>query len=384
MARPVLEHTRMGQIARLRVAGGEDGYRPGDVIAGKYRLDWETQEGGMCRVWMAVNAALDLPVAIKFLHRELRCPALVRSLQREARAMAVLHHPAVVQVFDSGEMSPDDPYIVMERLEGEDLRQSLDKDGPLPAEDAVRLLLPIASGLRAAHAHGIVHRDLKPENILVARDDGGNVQPKLLDFGIAKFKSEERPTTVSDIVVTGTIGYMPPEQAFGLEGLDHRADIWAFCAVLYEVISGKTPVSIESFADMQRSLLEDTIPAITTTSGVDNTLWAILERGLRSDPDERWGSMHDLGEALARWLVSRGILEDIRGCSIASEWLDRPARGRTVPNSGLCDVSTQPTLPALSPVPTRPFPLVKPRGHKVDGRALLRALSGGAYRQITA
>jgi serine/threonine-protein kinase len=371
----------MGQVARLRIPGAEDGYRPGDVIAGKYRLDWETQEGGMCRVWMAVNAALDLPVAIKFLHRELRCPALVRSLQREARAMAALHHPAVVQIFDSGEMSPDDPYIVMERLEGEDLRQLLDRDGPLPTEDAVRLLLPIASGLCAAHAHGIVHRDLKPENILLAREDGGTIQPKLLDFGIAKFKTEGRPSAGSDIVATGTIGYMPPEQAFALEGLDHRADIWAFCCVLYEVISGEMPVPIESFDEMRRALLEDKIEAPTASAGVDDTLWAILERGLRSDPNERWSSMHELGQALARWLVSRSILEDVRGCSVATEWLDRPNPARVAPNDGLCDASTQPKVPSQSPTPTLPFPLVRRKGRKVDGHALLRALSRDAKRR---
>ena len=148
------------------VAVLEESYRSGDVIAGKYRLDWEAQQGGMCHVWMAVNEALNLPVAIKFLHRELRCPGYVSYLRREARVMAVLHHPAIVQIFDSGEMSPDNPFIVMERLEGEDLRQSLEREGPWRAEDAVRLLLPIASALCAAHEHGIVHRDLKPENIL--------------------------------------------------------------------------------------------------------------------------------------------------------------------------------------------------------------------------
>src|SRR6185369_798270 len=128
----------------------EESYRSGDVIAGKYRLDWEAQQGGMCHVWMAVNEALNLPVAIKFLHRELRCPALVDFLRREARVMAVLHHPAIVQIFDSGEIAPDNPFIVMERLEGEDLRQSLEREGPWRAEEAVRLLLPIASGLCAA------------------------------------------------------------------------------------------------------------------------------------------------------------------------------------------------------------------------------------------
>ena len=150
-----------------RAAEPEESFRAGDLIAGKYRLDEETREGGMCRVWMGVNAVLDLPVAIKFIHPKLRCPELTHALRREARAIAALQHPAVVRVFDSGELSPDNPYIVLERLEGEDLREFLDRERRLTAEEAVRLLLPIASGVQAAHAHGIVHRDLKPELSLI-------------------------------------------------------------------------------------------------------------------------------------------------------------------------------------------------------------------------
>lgn len=350
----------MMHIAPNEVAVVEESYGSGDVIAGKYRLDWEAQQGGMCHVWMAVNEVLDLPVAIKFLRRELRCPAFVSFLQREARVMAVLRHPAIVQIFDSGEIAPDNPFIVMERLEGEDLRQSLEREGPWRAEDAVRLLLPIASGLCAAHEHGIVHRDLKPENILLARDTVGTILPKLLDFGIAKANSEGLRAPVLDTNATGTVGYMAPEQAFALEGLDHRADIWAFCAVLYEVISGSIPLSGESLDDMQRAHVQDVISPLTRSSGVDGALWAILERGLRVDPNERWSSMHELGQALARWLVARGILEDVRGGSITTEWFDR----------SLSD--------------SLPFPLVrtaKVKGSAIDGWALLRALASDPRRR---
>src|SRR5713101_9745405 len=105
-----------------KAADPDETYHAGAVIAGKYRLDEEVREGGMCRVWMGVNTVLDLPVAIKVIHPRLRCPELARCLQREARAIAALQHPAIVRVFDSGELSPHDPYIVLERLEGEDLR----------------------------------------------------------------------------------------------------------------------------------------------------------------------------------------------------------------------------------------------------------------------
>src|SRR5258706_470817 len=120
-----------------------------------------------------------------------------------------------------------------------------------------------------------------------------------LDFGIVKANSEGLRARVLDTNATGTVGYMAPEQAFAHEGLDHRADIWAFCAVLYEVISGSTPLSSESFDDMQRSHVQDAISPLTRSSGVDGALWAILERGLHVDPNERWSSMHELGQGLA-------------------------------------------------------------------------------------
>jgi serine/threonine protein kinase len=367
----------MMQMVPQKVAVAEDTYHAGDVVAGKYRLDWEASEGGMCRVWMAVNTTLDLPVAIKFLHRELRCSALVDCLQREARAMAALHHPAVVRVFDWGQISPDNPFIVMERLDGDDLRQTLDSEGPLSAEDAVRLMLPIASGLCAAHAHGIVHRDLKPENILLARDDGGRIQPKLLDFGIARVSSEDRSRAVSEIHAIGTVGYMPPEQVFALEGLDHRADVWAFCAVLYEIISGETPVSGESLDDMRRAFIQDTIPSLADSSGVEEALWALLERGLRKDPNERWSTMHELGRALGQWLVSRGILDDVFGCSIAAEWFDRSAPDAVAKRTGPDDASAQPTRhPSAST--TLPFSVIRTKGRAIDGWALMRALARSA------
>jgi serine/threonine-protein kinase len=314
---------------------------------------------------MGVNEVLDLPVAIKFIHPKLRCPELTRALQREARAIAALQHPAIVRVFDSGELSPDNPYIVLERLEGEDLRELLDRKGRLTAEEAVRLLLPIASGVQAAHARGIVHRDLKPENILLARDDAGRIQPKVLDFGIATLPWEDRSD--SECRSVGTIGYMPPEQAFNLE-VDPRADVWSFCTVLYEVIAGETPLSVRSFDEMRHSLVHDVIPSLAERAAVDAALSSIVERGLRRNPDERWSSIRELGQALARWLSSRGVQEDVSGRSIAVEWLSEPSPLAPVTSHrGIATASERMT--------TSPFPLMKETVRAMDRRAALSTLA---------
>jgi serine/threonine-protein kinase len=342
----------------------EDGFRAGDLIGGKYRLDHETKEGGMCRVWMGVNAVLDLPVAIKFLHSRLRCPELARSLQREARAIAALQHPAIVRVFDSGEMSPNNPFIVLERLDGEDLRELLGRERRLTAEDAVRLLLPIASGVHAAHARGIVHRDLKPENILLARDDAGRIQPKVLDFGIATLLWEERWQRETERGSVGTVGYMPPEQAFDLE-VDIRADIWSFCAVLYEIISGATPFYGRSLDEMRRALAHDFVPSLVDTAAVDGRLWSIVERGLRIDPAERWTSMRELGQVLAGWLSSKGVREDVSGRSITAEWFERES---LVPAAPQAESSTE-----FDQRTTAPFLLVAERA--ADRQEALSALA---------
>jgi serine/threonine-protein kinase len=335
----------------------DSGYGPGDVIAGKYRLGSTIREGSLCRVRMGVHEMLDLPIAIKYLRPTFRCPMLARSLQREARATAALRHPAIVRILDWGLVSSDDGYIVMEQLEGEDFRECLARESPLEPERAIRLLLPVCGGMVVAHARGVVHRDLKPENIILARDDAGRVQPKILDFGIASRAIEQKLGEESGASAIGTVGYMPPEQAFGLDSVDHRTDIWAFCAIVYEALSGSTPVLGETLEEQRRALVQETIPSLATTIGIDDALWLILERGLRKEPSERWPGMRELGEELAGWLVSRGAYDDVCGTSIVAEWLR--------PSASADEHATIATSPPASGVRTNvavegvPFPLVR-------------------------
>ena len=214
-------------------------YRVGDVIAGKYRLDALLGEGGMGTVWRAFNLQLEAPVALKLIRGELDRVSLAQRLKQEARAAAKLGHPAIVRVFDVGDSELGDPYIVMELLKGQTLGHLLATEQRLSAVHGLQLLLPVADALVAAHAKGIVHRDLKPDNIFLAYE-GEQLQPKLLDFGIAKLEGEAGPNQqlTQAGVVLGSPEYMSPEQARGQDNVDHRTDIWSFCVVLYETLTG--------------------------------------------------------------------------------------------------------------------------------------------------
>lgn len=170
-----------------------DKYAVGDVIAGKYRLERLLGEGGQAWVWQARNLALDACVALKVLREDGSNALQIRRLLQEARAAARLGHPAIVRVFDLGEAESGDPFLVMELLEGESLADRLVERGRMSPFEAVRVLLPIADALVAAHAKGIVHRDLKPDNVFLAIGSD-SFQPKLLDFGIAAVRRRQRRT----------------------------------------------------------------------------------------------------------------------------------------------------------------------------------------------
>src|SRR6185437_10249782 len=259
-------------------------HKAGDLVGEKYRLLREAGEGAMGTVWVALNTALECEVAIKLIRAEVRLPVMATRLLREARAAAKLSHPAIVRVFDLGQTSQGDPYIVMELIEGESLADLLEREKQLAPERAVQIILPVVSGMRAAHDRGIIHRDLKPANIVLARCDDGYRQPKVIDFGIAKLRSPREMNTTGSFLL-GTPQYMSPEQAAGGVPVDHRTDIWSLCAMLYELLA-------------------------------DGALWQIVERGLRKNPDERWETMSDLYAALAEWLTARGVLEDASGAAL--------------------------------------------------------------------
>ncbi len=296
----------------------------GSLLAGKYRLELLLGEGGMGFVWSAYNVELELPVAIKLLRAGPKNAMVADRLRLEARAAARLVHPSIVRVFDIAMAENGDPFIVMELLTGQSLAELLAR-GPLNPVRAVQLLLPIAEGLALSHAKGVVHRDLKPDNVFVCQE-GEQIQPKLLDFGIAKLvygsSTSDRLTTRGTLL--GSPNYMSPEQARGDE-VDCRSDIWSFCVVLYEVIAGAAPFRGADKRELLASILSDEPRPLLPEAGVDEQLASIILCGLKKEPADRPASIGELGRMLASWLLANGVSEDACGAPLLSKWLLRPA-----------------------------------------------------------
>jgi len=356
-------------------------YAPGATLSGKYRLDAVLGEGGMGAVWRASNLHLDLPVAIKLIRADLDRGALRARLQLEARSAAKLGHPAIVRVFDVGETEFGDPFIVMELLHGETLAEML-ASGRLSAVRAVQLLLPIVDALTVAHARGIVHRDLKPDNLLIAFEDQ-RIQPKILDFGIAKFaalQDDEQRLTEAGTVVGSPI-YMSPEQARGRDDVDYRTDVWSLSVVLYESITGKTPFGGSNYNALLRAIVEDEPKPIFEHAAGDAQLWEILKRGLSKDRLDRQRSMAELGRALATWLLSRGTTEDACGTSLEAKWGSRVSDPLLSGRVG--SAQPQPPIPSFRPELTLESPVATPAEHsRASGVDPIRAKKRDRKRTV--
>ncbi len=271
---------------------------PGTKL-GPYDIESLLGAGGMGEVYRARDARLNRMVAIKVLPKSFSADAdrLMRFTQ-EARAAAALNHPNILSIFDIGE-EQGAPYIVSELLEGTTLRE-LVRNGPVPIRKTLDCALQTARGLAAAHDKGIVHRDLKPENIFVT-DDG---RVKILDFGLAKLTKPEASSTGGDTLtvqvntepgqVLGTAGYMSPEQVRG-KAADHRADIFAFGSILYEMLSGKRAFRGESPADTMSAILKEEPEELSETGrNIPVPLERIVRHCLEKNPAQRFQSAGDV------------------------------------------------------------------------------------------
>jgi serine/threonine-protein kinase len=295
----------------------------GNIVAGKYQLSAVLGEGGMGSVWLAKNRTLDVDVALKLMRSELaeEVEGVAERMLQEARAAASIGHPAIIQVFDFGFSEFGDPFIVMELLRGESLAEAIHRRGKLRPSRAVQTLLPIVDALAAAHERGIVHRDLKPENIFLSRPPGNRLQPKVLDFGIAKLEQRGAERITRDGAVIGSPAYMAPEQLRGDPGVDARADVWSLSVVLYQMITGKRPFEGESYHASMWNVIHSEPKPIAEYQIADEGLWRIISRGLVKDANARYQSMRALGRELAEWLIARGVKEDICDASLRA-WLD--------------------------------------------------------------
>lgn len=276
--------------------------KPGDVIAGKYRIEKVVGEGGMGIVYAAHHLVLDQRVALKLLLVDaLRGHEVVERFVREAQAAARLRSEHVVRVTDAGALDDGLPFLVMEFLQGCDLAELLRLEGPLAPADVADAMLQALSALGQAHAAGIVHRDLKPANLFLAvRDDGSNLL-KVLDFGISKQQSVKAQwKELTGKAVLGTPSYMSPEQLRSSKNVDARADIWSLGVVMYELLTGLVPFDGESPGEIFAAVLERT-PA--PMQGVRPDLapeWdAVVSCCLARDPAQRFQDAASLAKALA-------------------------------------------------------------------------------------
>jgi len=271
---------------------------PGTKLS-QYEIIAPLGAGSMGEVYRARDSRLNRDVAIKVLPELVSAdPDRLTRFETEAKAAAALNHPNILAVYQMGTYFGT-PYLVTELLEGRTLTEIL-RRGPVPLRKAIHYGMQIAHGLGAAHDKGIVHRDLKPDNIFVTKDD----RVKILDFGLAKLiqpkdsLASAPPTLTLPGIAMGTLGYMAPEQVRGL-ALDHRADIFALGAILYEMVMGKRSFERPTSADTMSAILNEEPPSIAelspeTPAGLER----VIRRCLEKNPESRFQSAADLAFAL--------------------------------------------------------------------------------------
>jgi serine/threonine protein kinase len=294
--------------------------------------------GGMGEVYRARDTRLDRHVAIKILPSELAADTALRErFEREARAISSLNHPHICTLFDVGHHHGID-FLVLEYLEGETVAERLARGGAFDPNDALRIAIGVCDALDKAHRSGIVHRDLKPATVMLSRAGAGSAsspQAKLLDFGLAKRADPAVRTTALSMLPTtpphltaqgailGTFQYMAPEQIEGIEA-DARTDIFAFGALLFEMLTGRTAFEGKTRASLLGAILKDEPPPVSRVQPVaPATLDRIVGICLAKDPDDRYQSARDLLRDL-RWVAS-GSSEGATAWAIAP-----PARSNRV------------------------------------------------------
>ena len=270
-----------------------------------YEVVAELGAGGMGEVYLAKDTRLDRSVALKFLPREIaKDPERRKRLETEARTASSLDHPNILTIYEIDEFEGR-PFIAMAYVSGGNLKERL-AQGPVAIEDAMRYAVQIASGLGAAHARGIVHRDVKPDNILLDE----NNRARLTDFGLAKLKESSGLTGRGTAV--GTVGYMSPEQAQGLE-VDSRSDVFSLGVLLYELFSGKRPFVAEHAAAALYSIVhEKPEPVREINPEIPEPVAAVIDKALAKDPADRYP------DARALEVDLRNIARDLEFSRISS------------------------------------------------------------------
>jgi len=335
------------------------------VIAERYAIGRPIGQGGMGAVFEAVHVHTGRRLAVKtLLSRYVDDPVLVERFMREARATTAIGDPHVVEIVDIGTTPEGDVFMVMELLEGRELKKAMRQDAPLPVARACYIAHQIAAVMGLAHAKGIVHRDLKPANVFLVPRDRDPDYVKVLDFGIAKLDKATHGETDGHTMtrtgqLIGTPSYMSPEQLQGVREIDGRSDVYALGVILYQMLAGDLPYRGESVPDIfLKVMTTDPPPLGSVRPAVPPALAALVHRALARDVNARFADCAALAAALApfaaQWVLgSPPTATDIvvSGAAVAGAHASSP--------SGLSDpvlLMSSPTalVPADGAVPPRP------------------------------
>ncbi|MDQ2700877.1 MAG: protein kinase, partial [Actinomycetota bacterium] len=273
----------------------------GTVLSDRYRLEAKLGSGGMSTVYLARDEVLDRPVAVKLMHREMtEQPDQLERFNQEARAVAKLSNPNVVAVIDAGEDNGR-PYIVLEYVQGETLKQRISRVGALDATEALAYALEVAQGLAVAHEREMVHRDVKPQNVLI--DSTGRA--KLTDFGISRQLNDEGVTAEGRVI--GTTDYVAPEQAMGKD-VDPRSDIYSLGIVLYEMLTGDVPFEADNQIGVAMKHVNEPLPDVQVRRpDISAATARVVEKATEKDPEDRYLTIEEMAEDLQAALEVEAI-----------------------------------------------------------------------------
>ncbi|MEE2829385.1 MAG: protein kinase [Myxococcota bacterium] len=288
--------------AQSRVASSPIMPQPGELFADRYRVQRLLGRGGMGEVYLAVQSRLERPVAVKIL-KPPSCidddPKFDERFLREAAAAANLNHANTITVHDFGQTPEGHLFIVMEYLEGQDLRTVLRSEGTFSAARCIHVAVQICKSLREAHGKGMVHRDLKPANVVLVERDGDRDFLKVLDFGLVKYRGEQTELTLAGKFV-GSPKYTSPEALDRRKQVDHRADIYSLGVLVYTMLAGEPPFVGDPMQILAAHLHEEPSPIAQVNPLAQTTpaLEEVVQRCLRKNPEERFQSMDELLDAL--------------------------------------------------------------------------------------
>ena len=298
--------------------------KPGDVLAGKYRVERVLGSGGMGYVVAARHLQLDQLVAMKFLRRNggagLDETEATGRFLREAKAVVRLRDEHIAKVFDVGTLESGEPYIVMEYLDGCDLSALAKQRGQIPVSEAVEYVMQACEALAEAHSIGIVHRDVKLANLFVTRGHAGSPLVKVLDFGISKVNpfgeaaAEHEMTRTSSML--GSPRFMSPEQMRDPRKVDPRSDLWSLGVVLYRLVAGKPPFEAETLGRLLSMVMhESPDPLAASRSDLPPGFAEVVHHCLEKDPNVRFSNVAELAYALVPYAVdpvrARGVADRV-------------------------------------------------------------------------